>query len=110
MFSLALTGLATFGFAQGGPKTEEVKIKTSAVCGMCKTTLEKGLAYEKGVEKAVLDKNTKVLIIQFNSTKTDVAKLKKAVNDLGYDADDSPANARAYDKLEACCKKDVGIH
>ncbi|WP_192821372.1 heavy-metal-associated domain-containing protein [Rufibacter sp. LB8] len=110
LFSLVFVGLATFGFAQGGKKGEEVKFKTSAVCGMCKATLEKGLAYEKGVEKATLDENTKVLTVQFNSTKTSADKLRKAVNDLGYDADDSKATPRAYDRLDACCKKDNGVH
>ncbi|MGV3540982.1 MAG: heavy-metal-associated domain-containing protein [Rufibacter sp.] len=110
LFSLLLTAISTVGFAQGGKKNEEVKFKTSAVCGMCKATIEKGLAYEKGVQKAVLDENTKVVTITYNGTKTDAAKLKKAVNDLGYDADDSPATPRSYEKLDACCKKDAGSH
>ncbi|GGK77422.1 heavy-metal-associated domain-containing protein [Rufibacter glacialis] len=110
MLSLILTGLASVSFAQGGKKVEEVKFKTSAVCGMCKATLEKGLAYEKGVNKATLDVNSKVLTVAFNSDKTSVEKLKKAVNDLGYDADASPATLRAYDRLDACCKKENGSH
>ncbi|MFB9862335.1 MerP protein [Rufibacter immobilis] len=108
--SLLLTALATLVYAQGGKKSEEVKFKTSAVCGMCKATLEKGLAYEKGVEKATLDEDSKILTVQYNNQKTSVEKLKKAVNDLGYDADDSKATPRAYDRLDACCKKDAGIH
>ena len=108
--SLALVCVSVFSFAQGGKKGEEVKFKTSAVCGMCKATLEKGMAYEKGVEKAVLDENTKVLTVTYNGTKTSADKLKKAVNDLGYDADKSPATPRAYDRLEDCCKKEAGIH
>lgn len=110
MLSLLMISVASFSFAKGGKATEEVKIKTSAVCGMCKATLEKGLAYEKGVQKAVLDENTKILTITFSPEKTTVAKLKKAVNDLGYDADDQPATPRSYDKLDACCKKDAGNH
>ncbi|MFC6999193.1 heavy-metal-associated domain-containing protein [Rufibacter roseus] len=108
--SLLMVCLSTFSFAQSGKNGEVVKFKTSAVCGMCKATLEKGMAYEKGVSKATLDENTKVLTIQYNGTKTDVAKLRKAVNDLGYDADDSPATKRAYDRLDDCCKKEAGIH
>ncbi|ALI97869.1 heavy-metal-associated domain-containing protein [Rufibacter tibetensis] len=107
LFSLVLTGLATVGFAQGGKKGEEVKIKTSAVCGMCKATLEKGLAYEKGVNKATLDVESKILTVSYNGEKTSLDKIKKAVNELGYDADNSPAAPRAYDRLDACCKKDA---
>ncbi len=105
-----LISVASFGFAQGGKKGEEVKIKTSAVCGMCKATIEKGMAYEKGVEKATLDVDSKILTVTYNPQKTSVDKLKKAVNELGYDADDAPATPRAYDRLDACCKKDAGNH
>ncbi|WP_205502033.1 heavy-metal-associated domain-containing protein [Rufibacter psychrotolerans] len=110
MLSLVLTGVTFAGFAQGGKKGEEVKFKTSAVCGMCKATLEKGLAYEKGVEKATLDVDSKILTVTYNGQKTSVEKLKKAVNDLGYDADNAPATPRAYDRLDACCKKDAASH
>src|SRR5690606_21041699 len=108
--SIALLFVSVFSFAQDGKKGQVVKIKTSAVCGMCKATLEKGLAYEKGVDKATLDENTKILTVQYNGTKTSADKLKKAVNELGYDADDVPANPRAYNRLDDCCKKEAGIH
>ncbi|AKQ45984.1 MerP [Rufibacter radiotolerans] len=107
MLTLVFTASASIGFAQDGKKGQEVKFKTSAVCGMCKATLEKGLAYEKGVEKASLDVNSKVLTVTFNGQKTSVEKLKKAVNELGYDADDAPATPRAYERLDECCKKDA---
>ena len=45
---LAFLG-TTFASAQDTPKKAELKIKTSAVCDMCKKTLEKTMAYEKGV-------------------------------------------------------------
>lgn len=108
--SFALLFVSIFSFAQDGKKGQVVKFKTSAVCGMCKATLEKGLAYEKGVDKATLDENSKVLTVQYNGTKTSVEKLKKAVNELGYDADDSPATPRAYNRLDECCKKEAGNH
>ncbi|WP_210465484.1 heavy-metal-associated domain-containing protein [Rufibacter roseolus] len=107
MLSLMLTGLASFSFAQSGGKAEEVKIKTSAVCDMCKATIEKGLAYEKGVNKATLDVDSKVLTVSYNGQKTSLEKIRKAVNDLGYDADDTKATPRAYDRLDGCCKKDA---
>jgi periplasmic mercuric ion binding protein len=107
MLSIVFTASATLSFAQDGTKGQEVKIKTSAVCGMCKATLEKGLAYEKGVEKATLDVDSKILTVRFNGQKTSADKLKKAVNELGYDADSSPATTRAYERLDECCKKDA---
>jgi periplasmic mercuric ion binding protein len=86
-------------------KTEKVEIKTSAVCGMCKTTIETGLAFEKGIRDATLDVETKIVTVNYNPSKTNVDTIRKAISKLGYDADDVPADKAAYDKLSPCCKK-----
>jgi periplasmic mercuric ion binding protein len=89
---------------------EEVKIKTSAVCKMCKATIERQLAFTKGVESANLDVSSKVVTVAYNPKKTSLEKIKKAINESGYDADEMPADAKAYDRLEDCCKKDQAPH
>ena len=89
-----------------GKKTETLKVKTSAVCDMCKDRIEKGLAYEKGVKKSELDVKTKILTITYDPGKTSPDELRKAVSKLGYDADNLPADKAAYAKLPACCKKE----
>jgi cation transport ATPase len=85
-------------------------IKTSAVCDMCKRTIERAMAYEKGVEKSELAVSKGMLSVWYNPEKTDLVRIKKAVSMVGYDADEVPANTRAYQKLHECCKKDKGIH
>lgn len=85
--------------------TAELKIKTSSVCDMCKETIEKNMAFEKGVKKSTLDVESKVLIVTYNPQKTTPEKLKMALSKIGYDADDVPADPKAYKKLDACCKK-----
>ena len=77
---------------------------------MCKATLEKGMAYEKGVQKAHLDVATQMLTLQYRADKTNVEQLRAAVTKIGYDADEIPADAKAYNRLDDCCKKDKGIH
>lgn len=89
---------------------QQVKIKTSSVCDMCKKTIEKAMAYEKGVESALLDVPSQMLTVTFNSGKTNPEKIKKAVTKTGYDADETPADTRAYNRLDDCCKKDQGVH
>ena len=83
------------------------KIKTSAVCDMCKETLEKAMAYEKGVKQSDLNVDTKILTITFDPKKTSLETLRIAVTKRGYDADGLAADKNAYDNLNACCKKDV---
>ncbi|GAA3955411.1 heavy metal-associated domain-containing protein [Hymenobacter algoricola] len=93
-----------------GPTTEQFQMKTSAVCDMCKTRLEKALAYEKGVQEATLDVPTQMLTVAYRPDKTSAAVLRTAVQRTGYDADDQPAEPRAYDRLPDCCKKTNAVH
>lgn len=86
-------------------QVEELKIKTSAQCDMCKERIEKAMAYEKGVKKSVLDIDSKVLKVIYIPTKTTPEKIRKAVSAVGYDADDVPADPKAYSALPPCCKK-----
>lgn len=112
--SLLLTSAATFA-QQGKPKakgsaTETLKVKTSAVCDMCKARLEKSLAYEKGVQAATLDVPSQVLTVTYRPDKTTPTALRTAVQQTGYDADQQTADARAYDRLPDCCKKTNSVH
>jgi periplasmic mercuric ion binding protein len=85
--------------------TAEIKIKTSAICDMCKETIENHLAFEKGVKKSVLDVKTKIITVTYNPEKTTPEKIRLAISKSGYDADDVMADAKAYKKLDDCCKK-----
>lgn len=101
-----LTSLTYTSKAQEN-KTEEIKIKTSVVCDMCKTTIEKELAFEKGVKKSTVDVDSKIVTVQYNPKKTTPDKIRTAISKIGYDADDVPADTKAYKNLNTCCKKDA---
>jgi periplasmic mercuric ion binding protein len=93
-------------FAQDiNSKTAEIKIQTSAVCGMCKQRIETDLAFEKGVKSVALDEETKIVTVGYSPKKTDPDKIRLAISKIGYDADTVPADPVAYEKLPACCKK-----
>jgi copper chaperone CopZ len=91
-------------------KTETIEIKSSVVCGMCKEKIEKELAFEKGVKAIDVNLKAQTVTVTFNPKKTDKEKIKKAITEIGYDADDLIAEEKAYNKLPACCKKDVAPH
>jgi copper chaperone CopZ len=111
LFMILFWGLSSSLQAQDEePKEKEIKIQTSAICGMCEERLETNMAFEKGVKSVVLDEKTKVLTIVYKTAKTDPKKLREAISKLGYDADDVEAESKAYAKLPACCKKDVAPH
>ncbi len=68
---IALIMVFAFSFSASAQKAkEEVKIKTSAICKMCKATIERRLAFTKGVESANLDVPTKVVTVAYNPKKT----------------------------------------
>ena len=82
----------------------QIEIKTSAVCEMCKETLEQDLTFEKGVKSVNLDVDTKVLTIVYNNKKTDPTALRKRVTLVGYHADSLQRDPKAYQNLPFCCK------
>ena len=85
--------------------SDEVKIKTSAVCGMCKDRIETSLSTEKGVKSVSVDTDTKIATVSYNPEKTDPSKICTAISKIGYDADNVKADPEAYAKLPGCCKK-----
>lgn len=83
----------------------EIKITTSAVCKMCKGNIEKALRAEKGVTKSTLDVPSKVVTVTYDPKVTSPEKIRLAISNAGYDADDVKANPKAFKKLDDCCKK-----
>lgn len=100
IFVIALAAISFTVEAQ----VEKVEIKTSAICGMCKNTIEEDLAFEKGVKSSDLDLETKVLTVEYNSKKTNADKIRTRITKVGYNADSFKRDAKAYDKLPDCCK------
>ena len=82
-----------------------IRIKTSSQCEMCKERIEEALAFERGVQGSDLDLETQIVTVSFKPKRTTPEKIRKAISKVGYDADDTPADAKAYSKLPACCKK-----
>ncbi|WP_310394943.1 heavy metal-associated domain-containing protein [Hymenobacter sp.] len=114
-----LLALSTLALLSGGAHAQTTPVKagsattqfkTSAVCDMCKARLEKSMAYEKGVQSANLDVASQVLSVTYRPDKITPAALRTAVQKTGYDADDQPADARAYGRLPDCCKKTNAVH
>ncbi len=106
----ALVLLSTNMYAQEKKNREEITIKTSVVCNMCKHNVEKAMSYEKGVKNSNVNVAEQTVTVEFDPRKTTVEKIKKAITESGYDADEMIAEPKAYEKLNACCKKDNEVH
>ena len=77
---------------------------------MRKETIERYMAFEKGVKQATVNLEDKTVTVKYSPKKTNPEKIRKAVTMSGYDADDLPADPKAYEKLSPCCKKDSEEH
>jgi periplasmic mercuric ion binding protein len=108
LFSILFAFSLTVSFAQSGDKV--VKIKTSAICEMCKERLERNLGLAKGVKESNLNLDDMVMTVKYNPKKTDVASIKETIVKTGYDADEEVADQKAHDKLPKCCQKTAKPH
>lgn len=80
-------------------------IKVSGVCGDCKKHIEKA-AKEAGAEKANWNKDTKVLSVSFDESKTTDDAIQKKIAGAGYDTEKYTADDKAYNALDECCQYD----
>lgn len=86
--------------AQNKSKTDTLSV--SGNCGQCKTRIEEA-AYVKGVKHAEWDKNTKILTVIYNDTKTDLDKISKSISKSGHDNRLHIATDKDYNQLPECC-------
>lgn len=95
-------------------KWKTIQIQTSVTCtdacGDFEDIVEDGLNYVKGVKYAEINRETKIVEVKYNSTKVSPDDLRKAISEVGYDADGVKANPEAVKKLPVCCRPDSKKH
>jgi periplasmic mercuric ion binding protein len=91
-------------FAQTS-SVKTINILTSIQCEMCKEKVGEALVFEKGIKSFDINLETKTVTATFNTKKTSPEQIKKAITNVGYDADEIAADSVAYAKLPSCCKK-----
>jgi copper ion binding protein len=88
-------------------KTEVATVKLpSMVCKKCANTIEKAVYQVEGVKDVSIDVDKKQAQITFVSFQTNIQTIERAINDAGYDANDTKRDTSAYQALEKCCKID----
>lgn len=75
-------------------------------CGMCKNTIEKAANGVEGVASANWDVDKKKIDVSFDSKKTNIMAIHKAIAASGYDTDKVEGSEDAYKNLPGCCKYD----
>jgi copper chaperone CopZ len=98
-----LAGLLAWGCGQTKAETAEVSLK-SAVCELCANRIQTAVAEMEGVRKVEVDIENQLAQVTFNSGKTSLVAIETMISELGYSANDRPADAVGYAKLPACCQ------
>lgn len=96
--------LSSCGIANGQNSRETISIKTNAQCGECKDRIEEKLNYTSGIIYGELDLDTKIIEVKFKSSKISAEEVRKVISNLGYNADELPANPKAQSELPNCCQ------
>lgn len=117
MKHVIITILAVACFVTGSvaqQKTvETAKIKTpNALCEACKTRIETYVKRIDGIMQINVNYRKGETLVKYLTDRTNIEEIKTAIANMGYDADDIPANEDSYKRLPVTCKKpeDGGGH
>ena len=99
-FCFAFSLLVFNSYAQGKTRKTSATIKSTVECELCKMNIEKNLSKVKGVRKVNANYQQHQIEVVYNSRKISLAEIKKIISDLGYDADEVPANNRMNQLLK----------
>ncbi|UAY51001.1 heavy-metal-associated domain-containing protein [Ferruginibacter albus] len=104
-FFILLLAFVQIGKAQQNT-TAKIVIKTPmAVCEYCKSKIEAYIGGEYGVVSVNVDIKKQTTTVVYITDRTNDENLKTALSNLGFDADDVPAEPTAMRYLAQCCQK-----
>lgn len=101
MLCIASTSLTSCEAQVKNAKIESVKIYGN--CGMCEKTIETA-GNVKNIAKVDWNRESKLAVISYDSTKTNQDEILKRIALAGYDSDYFLAPDEVYNKLQECCQ------
>lgn len=104
VLSLMVVAMLSVTTAFGKDKTE--KFLVNGKCEMCEKRIEMAALSLEGVSKADWNKETKMMEVSLDNSKTDVHKVEMAIAKVGHDTKMHKATDEAYNQLPSCCKYD----
>ncbi|MDX1444999.1 heavy-metal-associated domain-containing protein [Lishizhenia sp.] len=86
-------------------KTAEVEanFNVQGNCNMCKSTIEGSVNKVEGVSFAEWNKDTKQMMVKYDSTQVSLDEINQCIANSGYATENHEANMEAYQKLPKCC-------
>ena len=102
---LCLTLLSTTLFAQDAKneKFTSTVFKVFGACEECKDRIELAIK-GRGVRLGIWNVETKMLILEYDSTVISLEKIQNKILSVGHDLETKKANDKVYNSLDACCR------
>ncbi|NOZ08507.1 MAG: copper ion binding protein [FCB group bacterium] len=86
-------------------KTSMTMISLPTVqCGSCQARIESNLSKIDGIVEVKVDIDRKMGHVVYDPEKLTVKSIENVIASIGYQANDIPADSKAYDNLPGCCK------
>jgi copper chaperone CopZ len=91
-------------------KSETVVIKTKIYCdhcmqcGSCSSTIYSAVKKAGGIKFTSINPEKNTITVTYKPALTTPDKIRKALSEAGFDADDIKAIPQACEKLDDCCK------
>jgi len=105
LLAVAVISMLALSFTANA-ETKKTSFKVSGNCSMCEKKIETAAKSVEGVAIADWDKKTKVMTLSYDTNKTNLDEIHKAIAKVGYDTDKVKAEDAVYNKLHSCCKYD----
>ena len=101
---LCLTSLSTTLIAQDAKneKFTSTVFKVFGACEECKDRIELAIKV-RGVRLGIWNVETKMLILEYDSTVISLEKIQNKIVAVGHDLETKKANDKVYNNLDACC-------
>ena len=103
---LMFSAMLMLGIQNVFAETKSEKFKVNGNCGMCEKRVEKAALGVKGVSKADWNKDTQIMLVDFDASKTSLDKVEAAIAKVGHDTPLHKAGAKTYESLPGCCQYD----
>ena len=84
LLTVILLATLTFNVQAQDKKVQKTTFECSLDCPSCETKIMKAIPYEKGVKDVKVDFDKKEVTVEYKTSKNSDARLKKALEKMGY--------------------------
>lgn len=86
-----------------------LSIKTNKICERCENWLGKSIVFQKGIKDVEFDFEKQIILVKYDSRKTNADHIRQFIASIGYDADFLKADIQKREILRECCFTNIPL-